>query len=266
MTGTMPVRTIASLLLLIWTCAGCGTEDSSRDAGGEGWDWIDPGDGSTEDAAPDPDTDAECQPPTELTLYMTMVPFIEDGEFTETGTVQSLDVSDPDQASFTVLYLEMTGFPQEQTYTVPLLHGRELDLDVGDTVRTRFEKDLWDEWVQTGLHVERDGVTVLFYMHCLHHCTFAFMETHPLLFEVLAGACPAEEDPMGCAMVERTGYRVTCPGTSESVDVFDHNAEFIDCDSEYLVIVEDHNLVREHLMTCAGMPDNRIRVVLLRVR
>ncbi len=230
--------------------------------------WLDARDVADDagDDAGDPASDADCQAGGETVVSLTMLPHIEDGEFTEDGTVLSIDDSDPASASFTVRFPTMTAFPQEQTYTVPVSPGDRVDLEVGDAVRARYERDLWDEWMQTGLHVERDGATILFYMDCRHHCAFAFMETSPLSLEVLSGVCEPEEDPMGCAMIERRGYRVGCASSPDAVDVFDHGSARITCEAAYLVMVENHMLVTERLMPCSGLPDDRIELAILRVR
>jgi hypothetical protein len=257
------------LALLALLCAGCGgSSGDSPDASGDVMDWLDARDAAPDpdDAAADPSSDADCQERGETVVSLSMVPHVEDGEFTEDGTVLSIDTSDPARASFTVRYPTMTAFPQEQTYTVPVTPGEGVDLEVGDAVRTRFERDLWDGWMQTGLHVERDGSTILFYMDCRHHCAFAFMETAPLDLELLHGVCEPGEDPLGCALLERRGYRVTCPGSADAVDVFDHGSATIACDAGYLVMLEDHTAVTERLMECSGLPDDRIELVVLRLR
>jgi len=265
----LPSQRTFLLAPIVLVCAGCGgAGEGTRDAGGDGMDWLDARDVApdADDAAGDPASDADCQARGETTVSLTMVPHIEDDTFTEDGTVQDIDASDPAGARFTVLYPTMTAYPQEQTYAVPVTTGDGVDLEVGDAVRTRFERDLWDEWMQTGLHVERDGSTILFYMDCRHHCAFAFMETAPLELEILSGVCEPGEDPMGCALLERRGYRVTCPSSGDSVDVFDHGSATIACDAAYLVMIEEHTIVTERLMDCSGLPDDRIELTILRLR
>jgi hypothetical protein len=71
---------------------------------------------------------------------------------------------------------------------------------------------------------------------------------------------------MGCVMLERRGYRVSCPSTSEAVDVFDHGTGTVSCDGDYLVMVGIHTFVTEDLMGCTGVVDDRIEAVFLRLR
>jgi hypothetical protein len=102
-------------------------------------------------------------------------------------------------------------------------------------------------------------------MDCTNYCSFMNVVTSPVSVETLTGACAPEEDVMGCAMVERTGYRMTCAPSPDPVDVFDHDQATIACDAGYLVIVEDHVAVTEHLMPCSGVADDRIEVLFLRL-